>query len=270
METAANRDHDWLNVLTERASLLEEVLKRLAELKDLDCDARSAQTTNAPEPILQQIDDTLAAIAAEEAPIDAQRTAVLDLQARVAREVAQCGKVLAEIDRFQQQAVSGILVRDGRPIWSIELWGLRGGLLERIGKISTAYLADFVRYVRDPSGGMPLHLGLFSVFAGDILGGPTADRSIGGGGRAGGIVRHQTVRFSFRRGSAFHFNCSYKSRLARDTDSGKRIIPDSGMRSDDLADAAGSWRMGGARTLLAELPLCRRYRADRSCRGCSD
>ena len=39
------------------------------------------------------------------------------------------------------------------------------------------------------------------------------------------------------------------------------------MRSDDLADTADSRRMDGARTLLAELPLCRRYRAERSCRG---
>ena len=154
----------WLNVLTERATLLEEVLKRLAELERTWTATRAAlQTTNAPAPILEQIDDTLAVIAAEEAPIGAQRSTVLDLQARVAREVARCRKVLAEIDRFQQQAVAGILVRDGRPIWSIELWGLRSGLLERIGKLSTAYLADFGRYVRDPSRGMLLHLGLFSV-----------------------------------------------------------------------------------------------------------
>ncbi len=156
----------WLNVLTERATLLEEVLKRLAELERTWTATRAAvQATNPPERILEHIDDTLAAIAAEEAPIGAQRSTVLDLQARVAREVARCGKVLAEIDRFQKQAVAGILVRDGRPIWSIELWAsLRTGLLERIGKLSTAYLTDFVRYIRDPSGGMLLHLGLFSVF----------------------------------------------------------------------------------------------------------
>ena len=142
------------------------MLKRLAELERTWTATRAAvQTTNPPERILEQIDDTLAAIAAEEAPIGAQRSTVLDLQARVAREVARCGKVLAEIDGFQQQAVAGILVRDGRPIWSIELWAsLRAGLLERIGKLSTAYLTDFVRYIRDPSGGMLLHLGLFSVF----------------------------------------------------------------------------------------------------------
>ena len=155
----------WLNVLTERATLLEEVLKRLAELEKTWTATRVAvQTTGAPERILEQIDDTLAAIAAEEAPIGAQRSTVLDLQARVAREVARCEKVLAEIDRFQQQAVAGILERDGKPVWNIELSGLRSGLLERMGKLSTAYLTDLVRYVRDPSGGL-LHLGLFLVFA---------------------------------------------------------------------------------------------------------
>ena len=153
----------WLNVLTERATLLEEVLKRLAELEKTWTATRVAvQTTGAPERILEQIDDTLAAIAAEEVPIGAQRSTVLDLQARVAREVARCEKVLAEIDRFQQQAVAGILERDGNPVWNIG--GLRSGLLERMGKLSTAYLTDFVRYVRDPSGGL-LHLGLFLVFA---------------------------------------------------------------------------------------------------------
>jgi potassium-dependent mechanosensitive channel len=156
----------WLNVLTERATLLEQVLKRLAELERTWTATRAAvQTTNAPERILEQIDDALAAIAAEEAPIRDQRSTVLDLQARVAREVARCGKVLAEIDRFQKQAVAGILARDGRPIWSTEFWTLWRGLLERIGKLSTAYLTDFVRYVRDPFGGMLLHLGLFSIFA---------------------------------------------------------------------------------------------------------
>ena len=156
----------WLKVLTERAALLEEVLKRLAELETTWTATRTAvQTTDAPEPILEQVDETLAAIAVEEAPIRAQRSTVLDLQGRVAKEVARCGKVLAEIERFQQQAVAGLLVRDARPIWSIELPGLRRDLLERIGKLSTAYLTDFVRYVRDPSGGMLLHLGLFSVVA---------------------------------------------------------------------------------------------------------
>jgi hypothetical protein len=65
----------WLNVLTERATLLEEVLKRLAELESTWTATRAAvQTTNPPERIFEQINDTLAAITAEEAPIGAQRS----------------------------------------------------------------------------------------------------------------------------------------------------------------------------------------------------
>ena len=93
----------WLNALTERASQLQDVLNRLSELSKTWTSTRAAaQAANAPGPILQQIDNTLSVIAAAEAPIDSQRTAVLDLQARVAKEVAKCGNVLAEIDRSQQ------------------------------------------------------------------------------------------------------------------------------------------------------------------------
>jgi hypothetical protein len=154
----------WLNALTERASLLQDVLNRLSELNKTWTATRvAAQAPNAPEPILQQIDDTLTAIATAEAPMDSQRTVVLDLQARVAKEVAKCANVLAEIERSQQQAVSGILVRNDA-IWSGELWaGAWQALLERVRRISNAFLQDSLDYLRDPSKGMPVHLGLLLV-----------------------------------------------------------------------------------------------------------
>jgi hypothetical protein len=156
----------WLNALTERATLLQEVSNLLAELeKTWSATRAEAQRTNAPQPILHRIDETLAAIATEEAPIDAQRSAVLDLQARVAKEVGRCGNVLAEVDRFQQLSVAGILVRDGQPIWSAELWAqTRRALSERIRKLVSAYRADLAAYVRD-SRGLMLHLALFAVLA---------------------------------------------------------------------------------------------------------
>jgi hypothetical protein len=84
----------WLNVLTERASLLQDMLNRLSELnKTWSATRAAAQTANAPEPILEQIDETLTTIAAETAPIESQRTTVLDLQARVAKVVARCAGV---------------------------------------------------------------------------------------------------------------------------------------------------------------------------------
>ena len=154
----------WLNALTERASQLQDVLNRLSELSKTWTSTRAAaQAANAPGPILQQIDNTLSVIAAAEAPIDSQRTAVLDLQARVAKKVAKCGNVLAEIDRSQQQAISGILVRNDA-VWRGELWAGAGHtFLERVRRTSTAYLQDGLDYLRVPSEGMPLHLGLLLV-----------------------------------------------------------------------------------------------------------
>jgi len=154
----------WLNALTERAGLLEDVLNRLSELnKTWTATRAAAQSANAPEPILQQIDDTLTAIASSEAPIGSQRTVVLDLQAHVANEVAKCGNILAEIDHAQQQAVSRILVRN-EAVWSGEFWAHAGRALpDRVRRMSNTLRQDSLEYLGDPSKGMPLHLGLLLV-----------------------------------------------------------------------------------------------------------
>ncbi|HEU4679751.1 MAG TPA: hypothetical protein VFS35_09545, partial [Terrimicrobiaceae bacterium] len=151
----------WLTALTERASLLQGVLNRLSGLNETWTATRTAaQTLNAPGPIFEQIDETLAALAAAQGPFDSQLGEVLDLQARVAREVAACGSVLAEIERFQQQAVSGILTRN-QPVWSAALWeGSREALPDRVRRIAKGLAQDGWDYFRDPGKRMPLHLGL--------------------------------------------------------------------------------------------------------------
>jgi hypothetical protein len=111
----------WLHVLTERATHLQEVGHRLTALHTTWTATRAA-AQQAPEPILQQIDATLAAIAAAQIHLEAQRVVVLDLQSRVAHEVARCEQVLAQIVQVQQQTVTGLLVRDGLPLWRAALW----------------------------------------------------------------------------------------------------------------------------------------------------
>src|SRR5262249_51533987 len=86
----------WLHVLTGQPTPLQEVGHRLTDLHTTWPAPRAAALpAQAPAPILQQIDATLAAIAAAQTPLGAQRVVVLDLQSRVAHEVARCEQVLA-------------------------------------------------------------------------------------------------------------------------------------------------------------------------------
>jgi small-conductance mechanosensitive channel len=157
----------WLHVLTGQATHLQEVGRRLTDLHTTwTATHAAAQQVQAPEPILQQIDATLAALAAAQTPLEAQRVAVLDLQSRVAHEVARCEQALAQIAQVQQQAVTGILVRDGLPLWRVALWTeARTALRERVHQVAPAYWSDILRYVRDPAAGLPLHAGLCLVLA---------------------------------------------------------------------------------------------------------
>ena len=153
----------WLNVLTQQATLLQDELDRLADLQKTWSSTRAAmQASKQPGPVLQQINSTLAAIAAAQAPLQAQRTTVLDFQSRVAREVERCGTALAQINRVAQMAVEGILVRDSKPIWSAEHWSKElPTLAGRGSKIAEVFRMEALQYIRDPSRGMPLHAALF-------------------------------------------------------------------------------------------------------------
>jgi small-conductance mechanosensitive channel len=157
----------WLHALTGRATHLQEVGHRLTTLHTTWTATRAAaQQAQAPEPILQQIDATLTAIAAVQTPLEAQRVAVLDLQSRIAHEVDRCEQALAQIAQVQQQAVTGMLGRDELPLWRVALWTeARTALPARVRQIATAYWSDMLRYLRDPAEGLPLHAGLFLVLA---------------------------------------------------------------------------------------------------------
>jgi small-conductance mechanosensitive channel len=157
----------WLHVLTERATRLQEMDQRLTALHTTWTATRAAaQQAQAPAPILQQIDTTLAALTAAQTPLEAQRVTVFDLQSRVAHEVALCEQVLAQIAQVQQQAVTGMLLQDGLPLWHAVLWAeARTALPARVRQVTATYWSDFLRYVRHPAEGLPWHVGLFLLLA---------------------------------------------------------------------------------------------------------
>ena len=113
----------WLTEFTQRVRQLQGALTRLADQHRTWTQTRdAARAAKAPEPILAQIAEVLAAIEAAQIPLQTGRAAALDLQGRVAREVARCETALAQIGEAQTQVMGGLLERDRPPIWSGELW----------------------------------------------------------------------------------------------------------------------------------------------------
>ena len=100
-----------MSALTLQATKLQQSLNQLTDLQKTWGNTRaSAQEAKAPDPILQQIDATLAAITEAQAKLQSERAALLDLQSRVAQGVTKCDTILAQIGQIQQQAVAGIFV----------------------------------------------------------------------------------------------------------------------------------------------------------------
>ncbi len=158
----------WLNLLTARATQVQETLNRLAALQATwRQTASAAQAENAPGAMTEQIAAVLGAITLTEASVQAERATLLDLQSRVAQEVARCETALAEVGQVQQRAVGGMLARETLPIWETESWrGSWSALPGRLREAAASRWKDVGRYVRDPSQGLPWHLGSFVVLMG--------------------------------------------------------------------------------------------------------
>jgi potassium-dependent mechanosensitive channel len=156
-----------LSALTLQATKLQQSLNQLGDLQKTWGNTRaSAQEAKAPEPILQQIDTTLAAITAAQAKLQSERAALLELQSRMAQSVTKCDTVLARIDQIQQKAVAGIFAANAPPIWSAEAWTeavtTLPGHLRRVGSV---HWSEIVKYVRESREGSGLHVALFIVLA---------------------------------------------------------------------------------------------------------
>ena len=155
----------WLSALTRWTTDLQAEMGRLTDLQARWRRAQAAaQAAKAPMPVLQQVADLLAGLAAAQAQLQTKLTATLDLQSRVAQEAARCSAALAQIAQAQGQAMGGILVRDSPPIWSAEGWAEGRSVLHgRVREVLASRWEALLQYGRDPSQGWPLHLGTFLV-----------------------------------------------------------------------------------------------------------
>jgi small-conductance mechanosensitive channel/predicted nucleic acid-binding Zn-ribbon protein len=154
----------WLKVTSERAKQFRDALHRVEDLRKMWSQTLvSAQAANASGPVVQQIESTLAAIEAIQKVLQPKYDAILDLESRISAQKVRCDNTIAEITEAQHMALSGIMTR-GLPIWSPDLWAYdRPKLLVRAREIASDRWADISLYARDPTKGMPFHVGLFVV-----------------------------------------------------------------------------------------------------------
>jgi potassium-dependent mechanosensitive channel len=119
----------WRALRTELVGLRAEVDRR-AELREADLATLDrlqglwrwtldhARGVGAPEPVLGRVQETLAAIDATRAQVEARHGRVLVLQDALSRATQACDDAIARIADAHRDAVGHILVRNLDPVWS--------------------------------------------------------------------------------------------------------------------------------------------------------
>src|SRR5262245_52195699 len=184
----------WLNTLTNRATKLQLALTELKKLQETWTRTRVAEeAAKAPGPILEQIDTALAAIAAAQQPHQTQRDEILNLQGKVAEQLAACNTMLSQIAALQQKAVGGIFTPENPPIWSGELRArATTAFSERFPEVVASYRRDILDYIHDPSRHLPRHVVIFIVLSLVLL---AARRQVGKWQESEDRTLHDTAVF---------------------------------------------------------------------------
>jgi len=139
-----------LDIITQRATRLEQELERLSGVLDTWRKARAdARTTKVPAPVLTRIDSLLAAIPEVQGRLRAERSVILVLQDQVARQLARCEDGLDRVASYRQGYVGTLLAKDTPPIWNEEAqgkaWADIADNIRESYAASTAHLREFSR-----------------------------------------------------------------------------------------------------------------------------
>jgi small-conductance mechanosensitive channel len=150
------RLESWLKTLTGEAQQFEETLGRLTNIEtSWQLTAKTARDANAPQEVLDQVDQTVAAIIAAKGALEPKRSALLRLQMSVAHEESRCSDVLAKMANAETLAMGGVLWRDNPALWSSDLWlQSRSSMPQHVHRIVSAFRDDIHDYVHDPTAGM--------------------------------------------------------------------------------------------------------------------
>lgn len=105
--------------LLKRAAELDEQLAKLAREKQRWENSRDdAAAGAAPQPVIDRIEQVLAAIDAGRAHIEAWRARTLTLQARLGAEDTRIAGALEQVQKRQDERLAQLFVRSADPIWA--------------------------------------------------------------------------------------------------------------------------------------------------------
>src|SRR4029077_17087726 len=107
--------------LTQHATSLEEQLARLDQLNKIwQATLQSAKEQETPPSVLQRVQSVVDSVARTRQAAESGRDHVLTLQSLLSEEEARVRTTLSSIEQVETRALKNILVRDSRPIWSLE------------------------------------------------------------------------------------------------------------------------------------------------------
>jgi small-conductance mechanosensitive channel len=104
--------------LTKQAAALDSEIQKLGRLEQQwQRTAQAAREAKAPQATIERVEATLAEIAATVKDLERRRGSILELQARVVREITVTDDAIARIGEYRKEVIGQIFRPDTRPIW---------------------------------------------------------------------------------------------------------------------------------------------------------
>jgi small-conductance mechanosensitive channel len=173
---------EWKRSLTKRITQLDEDRVRLTQLEQVWKATRaSVLEAKMPPEILEQVEHVLAAVKRTQGKAEAQQLVVLSLQTRVAEQDGRAIHTLNAIERGREAFIRRLAVRDGAPIWSVELWSESAQNLMAQSHNSLARQVQALRgYLDRKSGSLLMQGVLFLAILFGLIGVRRTLRRLGG------------------------------------------------------------------------------------------
>ncbi len=152
-------------VLTGEAKRLEEVLADIAARRDVWLRTRNdARAANAPNPVLDRVDETLSTLGTTQKVVEKRRAQILEEQDKVTRSLASADEMLDRITKYRDRFVASTFVRDSQPVWGLDLSPrTRSHVVARIGEDLRMDGRDFRGFMTNRGPALVAHGAIFVV-----------------------------------------------------------------------------------------------------------